>query len=65
MNNNSVIVTDIRWCDFEVVDGGDNIEFELSVAARLENSGIDLDLLYTGSVKLLQRGDDSGLLSST
>lgn len=32
LNDHAVVVADIGWCDFEVVVGGDDVEFELAVA---------------------------------
>lgn len=48
-----------------MVYGRDNVELQLSVAAGLEYAGIDLDLLYTGTVELLEGSDDTGLLAGT
>lgn len=38
LHDYSVVVPDVRGCDFEVVDGGDDVEFEFAVRGRLENS---------------------------
>jgi len=46
-----------------VVDGGDNVEFELAIAAGLEDTGIDLDLFDTRTVELAEGGDDACFLA--
>lgn len=43
----------------------DDIEFELPVAACLEDSGIDLDLLHARTIELFKSCDYAGLLSSS
>jgi hypothetical protein len=47
-----------------VVYGGDDIEFEFAIRGCLEHARIDLDLLDTGAVELLERCDDACLLPS-
>lgn len=48
--DNSVIVAHIGRCYLEVIDRSDDVEFELAAAARLEDAGVDLDFLDTGTV---------------
>jgi len=43
--------------------GGYDVEFELPVAGRLEDTSIDLDLLYTRSVQCSQCRGDTSLLA--
>lgn len=40
-----------------MVDGRDDVEFELAVAGRLEDSVVDLDFLDAGAVQFLERCD--------
>lgn len=63
LDDDTVIVADIGWCDFKVVYRGHDIEFEFAVAAGLKNPRIDLDLFYTGAVELFQCSDDASLLA--
>jgi hypothetical protein len=46
-----------------VVDGGDNVEFELAVRRGLEDARVDFDLFDARAVELFERGDDAGLLA--
>lgn len=64
LNDNTIVVADIGGGDFEVVNGSDDVKLELAVGRGLEHSSIDLDLLDTRTVKLLQSSYDTGLLSS-
>lgn len=50
LDDNSIIVPDIRRCYLKMVNGGYDVEFQLAIASRLENSSIDLDLLNAGAV---------------
>jgi hypothetical protein len=50
LNHDAVVVSDVGRGDLEVVDGGDDVEFELAVAGRLEDSRVDLDLFNTRAV---------------
>lgn len=52
LNDDAIVIANIRWCDFEMVDRGYNIEFEFAVAAGLEDARINLDLFYARAVKL-------------
>ena len=65
LDDHSVVVSDIGWCNFEMVDRGDDVELELPVAACLEDTCIDLDLFHAGSVQLLQSRDNSCLFAGT
>ena len=65
LHNYSVVIADIRRRDLEVVDRGDNVEFEFAVARGLEDACVDLYLFNTGAVELLERGDDAGFLAGT
>jgi hypothetical protein len=56
LHHDAVIVADIGGCDFEVVDGGDDVKLELAVGRGLEDTGVDLDLLDAGAVEFLQSG---------
>lgn len=48
-----------------MIYGRDNVELELAVAACLEYTGIDLDLLYTRTVELLECRNDTSFLAGT
>ncbi len=50
LNYDAVVVSNVGRGDLEVVDGGDNVEFELAVAGCLEDSRVNLDLFNTGAV---------------
>ena len=63
LHDDSVVVADVGRGDFEVVDGGDDVEFELAVAGGLEDSGVDLDLFDAGAVEGAQGGEDAGLFA--
>lgn len=47
-----------------MVDGGDDVELELAITAGLKDAGVDLDLLYSGSVQLLESCYDTSFLAS-
>lgn len=49
--HDSVIGSYVGGGYFEVVDGSDDVEFELAVRCGLENSRVDLDLFDAGSVE--------------
>ena len=63
LHDDSVVAADVGRGDFEVVDGGDDVEFELAVAGGLEDSGVDLDLFDAGAVEGAQGGEDAGLFA--
>lgn len=63
LDHDPVIVPDVRGCDFEVVDGGHDVEFELAVAGRLEDTGIDFDLFHSRPVQFFQCRDDACFLA--
>lgn len=63
LDNYPVMGANVRRCDFEVVDGCDDVELEFAVAACLEDSSVDLDLLHSRSIELFQRCYDSSFLS--
>ena len=63
LHHHSVVVADIRRCDLEVVYGCDDVEFELAVRGRLEDAGVDLDLLDTRAVEFFERCNDTRLLA--
>lgn len=46
-----------------MVYGGDNVELQLAVRSRLEDTRIDLDLFDSRAVELFERRNDAGLLS--
>lgn len=62
--DHTVVVAHVTRCNFEVIYGGDNIEFELSIRSSLENACVDLDLFDTGAVQFFQRSYNPGLLAS-
>lgn len=63
LDDDAVEVSDVRGRDFEVVDRGDNVEFELAVGGRLEDACVDFDLFYAGAVEFFQCGYDAGFLA--
>lgn len=63
LDDDAVVVSDVGRGDFEVVDGRDDIEFDLAIRGGLEDARVDLDLFDTGAVELLQGGDNAGLFS--
>ena len=64
LHHHSIIVSHIRWRDLKVVDRSDDIEFEFAVGRGLEDSGVDLDLLHSWPIQLLQRRHDPSLFPS-
>ena len=63
LHHYSVVVPDIGGRDLEVVYGGDDVELEFAVRRGLEDARVDLDLLDTGTVHLLERCDDARLFA--
>ena len=63
LDDYAVIVAYVRGGDLEMVEGGNNVELQLPVAACLEDTGIDLDFFYSGAEELLQRRNDSSLFA--
>lgn len=63
LDDDAVVVSDVRGRDFEVVDGGDNVEFELAVRRGLEDARVDFDLFDAGAVELFEGGDDACFLA--
>jgi len=47
-----------------VVNGGYDVEFEFAIRSCLKDTRIDLDLLDTGTVELLEGCNDARLLAS-
>ena len=56
MYDDSVQVADIRRCDFEVVDRGDNVELYFAICGRLEYASIDLNAASSRAVEGMQKG---------
>jgi hypothetical protein len=46
-----------------VVDGGDDVEFELAGGGGVEDAGVDFDLLDAGAIEGFQGGEDPGFLA--
>ena len=63
LDDNAVVVPNIRGCDFEVVNRSDDVEFEFAVGGGEEDAGVDFYLLDAGAVEGFQRADDACLLS--
>jgi hypothetical protein len=63
LHNYSVVVSDIGGRDLEVVYRSDDVEFEFAVCRGLEDARVDLDLLDTGAIQLLECCDDARLLA--
>lgn len=63
LDNDAVVVADVGRGDFEVVDGGDDVEFDFAVGGGLEDARVDFDLFDAGAVELLEGGDDTGLFA--
>ena len=63
LHDDAIAGADVARRDLEVVDGGDDVEFELAVRRRLEDAGVDFDLLDAGAVEGAEGGDDAGLLA--
>jgi hypothetical protein len=63
LDNNTVVVANITRCYLEMVVGRDDVELELAVARCLEDSTVDLDLLYTWAVKCAKGCCDSCLFA--
>jgi hypothetical protein len=63
LHDNTVVVAHITRCYLEMVVGWDDVEFELAVARCLEDSTVDLDLLYTRAVECAKSCCDSCLLA--
>lgn len=65
LHDHSVVVSDIGRCDFEVVNGCDNIEFEFTVRGGLEDASINLDFLDSWAVEFFEGCDYTCLLACT
>ena len=63
LDDDAVVVADVRGCDLEMVDGGDDVEFELAGGRGLEDAGVDFDLLGARTVEGAERGEDAGLFA--
>lgn len=63
LDDDAVVVADVGRGDFEVVHGGDDVEFDFAVGGGLEDARVDLDLFNAGTVELLEGGDDTGLFA--
>lgn len=63
LHHDPVVVAHIGGGDLEVVDRGDDVEIELAVAGRLEDSGVDLDLFDSRTEEFLEGRDDAGFLA--
>lgn len=48
-----------------MIDGRYNVEFEFAIRRGLEDTGVDLDLFYTGAVELLECRNNASLFTST
>ena len=58
------MVADVGGRDFQVVDGADDVEFELaSAGGGLEDAGVDLDAFGARAVEGAERGEDAGLFA--
>ena len=64
LDHDSVIVADVGRGDLEVIDGGDDVEFEFTVTRRLKDPSINFDLFYPWSVEGSEGCEDTGLLAS-
>ena len=65
LHDDPIKVADVAGGDFEMVDGGDDVELEFAIRGRLEDAGVDLDLFHAGAVERAQGGDYAGLFAST
>lgn len=65
LHHNTVIVPNIRRRDLEMVYGGHNVEFEFAITAGLKHSRVNLDLLDTRSVELLECCNNACFLAGT
>lgn len=65
LHHHSVVIAYVGRRDLHVVDRGDDIELEFPVGGGLEDPRVDLDLLDTRAVKLLERGNNASLLTRT
>ncbi len=63
LDDNTVEVADVAGGDFEMVDGGDDVEFEFAVGGRLKDAGVDFDFFDTGAVEGAEGGDDAGFFA--
>lgn len=60
LDHDAVVVADVARGDLEVIDGGDDVEFNFAVGGGLEDSGVDFDFLDAGPVEFFEGGDDAG-----
>jgi len=65
LDDNAVVIANVRWRDLEMVYGGDDVEFQFAARRCLKDARIDLNLLGTGTVECTQSGKDAGFLAST
>ena len=63
LDDDAVEVADVRRGDFEVVDGGDDVEFEFAVRGRLEDARVNFDLFDAGAVEGAEGGDYASLFA--
>ena len=63
LDDYTVEVAHVGRGDFEVVDGGYDVEFQLAVRGRLEDPGVDFDLFDAGAVQGAEGGDDAGFFA--
>lgn len=59
----SIVVSNVRWRYLQMVDRGDNVEFELAIGRGLEDSCVDFDLFDAGTVKFAEGCNDTSLLA--
>lgn len=48
-----------------MVDGRDDVEFELAIRGRLENARVNFDLFGAGAEEGFQEAEDPGFFAST
>ena len=65
LNNDSIIVPNVRRCNLKMVYRGDDVEFELAVASCLENARVDFDLFDSRSIQFLECRYNSSLFACT
>lgn len=65
LDDDTIVVAYVGRRDFKVVYGGDDVEFELSVACCLEDSVVDLDSLDAGAIEFFEGGNCASFLACT
>lgn len=48
MDDDTVMVADVRGCELDVIDGGDDIKFDFTIGGGGKDARVDFDLVIAG-----------------